>query len=77
MAKVTTIHLDEPNTLAKHLSQVEREHVTSLKVTGLMGREDFEDVLEDLCLETHTVLQRVPLSSRRQSCSMVSAMFLL
>lgn len=51
MAKVTTIHLDEPNTLAKHLSQEGREHVTSLKVTGFMGREDFEDALEDLCYD--------------------------
>lgn len=51
MIKTITIHLDEPNTLAKYLCSVEREQISSLKVTGLIGREDFEDVLEDLCYD--------------------------
>lgn len=51
MIKAITIHLDEPNTLSKHLSSVDRDKISSLKITGLIGRDDFEDILEDLCYD--------------------------
>ncbi len=43
------IHLEKPNTLGKLLSEKEREEVVSLKITGYIGRDDFEDVLDDMC----------------------------
>ena len=43
------IHLEKPNTLASFLSEEEREKVVSLKITGVIGRKDFEDVLDDIC----------------------------
>ena len=49
MDKYKEIHLEQPNTLADFLSEEEREEVVSLKITGLIGREDFEDVLDNLC----------------------------
>lgn len=43
------IHLEEPNTLSNFLTKEERENIVSLKITGFMGRKDFEDVLDDMC----------------------------
>lgn len=43
------IHLEKANTLAQFLSYQERREVVSLKITGFIGREDFEDVLDDMC----------------------------
>ena len=49
MEKYKEIHLEHPNTLANFLSEEEREEVVSLKITGVIGREDFDDVLDDMC----------------------------
>lgn len=43
------IHLREANTLAQFLSQKEREEIVSLKVTGFIGRKDFDEVLDCMC----------------------------
>ena len=48
MEKYKEIHLEQPNTLANFLSEEEREEVVSLKITGVIGREDFDDVLDDM-----------------------------
>lgn len=39
-----TIHLENANTLSNFLTQEERVNVVSLKITGFLGRKDFEDV---------------------------------
>jgi len=49
MGKSITIHLEKPNTLSKLLSKKDRNEVISLKITGLIGKKDFEDVLDDMC----------------------------
>ena len=49
MDKYKEIHLEKPNTLANFLSEEDRKEVVSLKITGFIGREDFEDVLDDMC----------------------------
>ena len=49
MDKYKEIHLEQSNTLADFLSEEEREEVVSLKITGVIGREDFDDVLDDMC----------------------------
>lgn len=49
MEATKVIHLEKANTLAQFLSGKEREELVSLKVTGFIGRDDFEDVLEDMC----------------------------
>lgn len=49
MGKGITIHLEKPNTLSKLLSKKDRNEVISLKITGLIGKKDFEDVLDDMC----------------------------
>lgn len=49
MEKYKVIHLEKPNTLANFLSEKERQDIVSLKVTGFIGREDFDDVLDDMC----------------------------
>ena len=49
MEKRKIIHLEEPNTLSNFLTKEERENIESLKITGFMGRKDFEDVLDDMC----------------------------
>ena len=43
------IHLEEPNTLSNFLTQEERQKIVSLKITGLIGRKDFDDVLDEMC----------------------------
>ena len=43
------IHLSEPNTLSRFLSEKEQPAIVSLKITGLIGREDFDDVLDNMC----------------------------
>lgn len=43
------IHLEKPNTLSQFLSEKEQQEVVSLKITGLIGRQDFDDVLDDMC----------------------------
>lgn len=48
MEKNVTIHLREPNTLARYLCSMQRQMVESLKITGVLGWEDF-DVLDDMC----------------------------
>lgn len=49
MEKNITIHLREPNTLARYLCPMQRLIVESLKITGKLGRKDFEDVLDEMC----------------------------
>ena len=49
MEKSKIIHLEEANTLAKFLTSEERHNVVSLKITGFIGRQDFDDVLDDMC----------------------------
>jgi hypothetical protein len=49
MEKIKTIHLEKPNTLSKFLSEKEQQEVVSLKITGLIGRKDFSDVLDGMC----------------------------
>lgn len=43
------IHLEKPNTLSQFLSEKEQQEVVSLKITGLIGRQDFDDVLDYMC----------------------------
>ena len=49
MEKYKEIHLEKPNTLSNFLSEEERQEIVSLKITGLIGRQDFDDVLDDMC----------------------------
>ncbi|MBQ2452523.1 MAG: UvrD-helicase domain-containing protein, partial [Bacteroidales bacterium] len=49
METTKVIHLEKANTLAQFLSYQERREVVSLKITGFIGRKDFEDVLDDMC----------------------------
>lgn len=49
MEKCKVIHLEKPNTLTNFLSEKERQDIVSLKVTGFIGREGFDDVLDDMC----------------------------
>lgn len=49
MEKSKAIHLEEANTLANFLTPEERQNIVSLKITGLIGRKDFDDVLDDMC----------------------------
>ena len=49
MEKSKTIHLEKPNTLSDFLTQEERWNIVSLKITGLIGHKDFDDVLDDMC----------------------------
>ena len=49
MAVNKTIHLEKPNTLSQFLSKKEQQEVVSLKITGLIGRQDFDDVLDYMC----------------------------
>ena len=43
------IHLERPNTLTSFLTEEERRTIVSLKITGLVGQKDFDDVLDDMC----------------------------
>lgn len=43
------IHLEKANTLANFLTLEERHSIVSLKITGFIGRKDFDDVLDDMC----------------------------
>ncbi len=43
------IHLEAANTLENFLTPEERYSVVSLKITGFIGRKDFDDVLDDMC----------------------------
>ena len=43
------IHLTEPNTLSQVFPKDEWNRVVSLKITGPMGRKDFDDVLDEIC----------------------------
>lgn len=49
IGKSITIHLEKPNTLSKLLSEKDRNEVVLLKITGLIGKKDFDDVLDDMC----------------------------
>ena len=49
MGKSITIHLEKPNTLSELLSKKDRNEVISLKITGLIGKKDFDDVLDNMC----------------------------
>jgi hypothetical protein len=49
MEKSKVIHLKEANTLSNFLTPEERFGVVSLKITGFVGRKDFDDVLDDMC----------------------------
>ena len=49
MDKTRIIHLKEANTLSNFLSEEERQTIVSLKITGVIGEKDFNDVLDDMC----------------------------
>ena len=49
MEKKIIIHLDKPNTLSQHLTNCEIYNISILKITGVIGRKDLEDVLDDMC----------------------------
>ena len=49
MEATKIIHLEKPNTLATFLSEKERQEIVSLKISGYIGREDFDEVLDDMC----------------------------
>lgn len=49
MEKSKVIHLEEANTLANFITSEECYGVVSLKITGFIGRMDFEDVLDEMC----------------------------
>lgn len=49
MEEIKIIHLNEANTLSKFLSKEERQTIVSLKITGVIGDKDFNDVLDDMC----------------------------
>lgn len=49
MEKCKVIHLEEANTLSNFLDPEERDTVVSLKITGFIGRNDFDDVLNIMC----------------------------
>ena len=49
MEEYKEIHLDSPNTLSEFLSPEERQNLVSLKITGVVGEKDFDDVLDDMC----------------------------
>lgn len=49
MDKTRIIHLKEANTLSNFLSEKERQTIVSLKITGVIGEKDFNDVLDDMC----------------------------
>lgn len=49
MEEIKIIHLNEANTLSKFLSEEERQTIVSLKITGVIGDKDFNDVLDDMC----------------------------
>lgn len=44
-----TIHLTEPGTLKKMLPREIWAELVGLKITGVIGRKDFDDVLDELC----------------------------
>lgn len=43
MEKSKVIHLEEANTLSNFLTSEERHTLVSLKITGFIGRKDFDD----------------------------------
>lgn len=43
------IHLEEANTLSNFLTKEDRKNIVSLKITGLIGEKDFDDVLDEMC----------------------------
>ena len=49
MKKFKQIHLEKPNTLENYLSEKERMEIESLKITGVIGRKDFDKVLDGMC----------------------------
>lgn len=49
MEKFKQIHLEKPNTLEKFLSEKERREIESLKITGVIGRKDFDKVIDGMC----------------------------
>ena len=44
-----TIHLEKANTLDKLLSKEDRKKVVNLKITGYIGKNDFDNVLDEMC----------------------------
>ena len=48
MERYKEIHLEKPNTLSNFLSEKERQEIVSLKITGFIGQEDFDDVLDEM-----------------------------
>lgn len=49
MEKSKVIHLEKANKLSSFLTKEERENIVSLKITGYIGRKDFDNVLDDMC----------------------------
>ncbi len=49
MEEYKEIHLEKPNTLSNFLSEKERQEIVTLKITGFIGKKDFDDVLDDMC----------------------------
>ena len=49
MQQSKEIYLEKPNTLSDFLTSEERQTIVSLRITGLIGRKDFDDVLDEMC----------------------------
>ena len=49
MKKNRIIHLKSPGTLADFISVDERNKIGSLKISGVIGRKDFDGVLDNMC----------------------------
>ena len=49
MKEFKEIHLEKPNTLSNFLSEKECQEIVSLKITGLIGKKDFAEVLDEMC----------------------------
>jgi len=49
MKKNRIIHLKSPGTLADFISVDERNKIGSLKISGVIGRKDFDEVLDKMC----------------------------
>ena len=44
------LRLDTPGTLSTKIPLCLGLQITSLKITGFLNRQDFDDVLDDICL---------------------------
>lgn len=49
MKKRRIIHLRQPGTLSDYIPVSEREKIEELRISGVIGRKDFNDVLDRMC----------------------------